>query len=580
MALPNDAVKPLKANASTNLAEPLNVNTDAIATRAVYVQPASGTDDTVSIARDSNGNLTFADEATASTTLNTLASKVSAINVNAPLTISGTTSPTLGLSTPLSLTYGGTGTSQLASGSFLYVNSNATALAGVQPSAANTFPYWDGSAWTTSTTTSLGTVTSVALSSTSGLTFSGAVTASGTITVGGTLSIANGGTGQTSKAAAFDALAPTTAKGDIISHNGTTNVRHPVGPDGSVLYADANASAGIRWGSTGSAGAFAYWGETLSTASPNTTTNVASLGAVGTTTNVDVAIVPKGTGAFMLAVPDGTATGGNKRGTSAVDLQRSRTAATQVSSGSQSFIGAGQNNTASGVNSAVVAGSGNLASGQFSFIGAGQSNTASATAAFVGAGVSNTASGQYSSVVGGTNNIADANYSVVLGGRYGTTHGTLARVVFPLQALASVNPQGGTQSSMLMLAGQTTNATPLNLTVDGNSATTTVPRNVLYIPSGCVVAIHADVVARNTSTNALMAWRLEGAAFNNAGTVSILSGAPDAVVLANTDNTSWTVALAAGNSAPATNCVHIVATGAAATTIDWVAVMYTAEMIR
>ena len=43
--------------------------------------------------------------------------------------------------------------------------------------------------------------------------------------VSGTLPIANGGTGQTSAVAAFDALSPATTLGDIIYHNGTDNVR-------------------------------------------------------------------------------------------------------------------------------------------------------------------------------------------------------------------------------------------------------------------------------------------------------------------------------------------------------------------
>jgi len=53
--------------------------------------------------------------------------------------------------------------------------------------------------------------------------------------VTGTLAIANGGTGQTSATAAFDALAPTTTSGDTIYHNGTDNVRLPIGANGQVL---------------------------------------------------------------------------------------------------------------------------------------------------------------------------------------------------------------------------------------------------------------------------------------------------------------------------------------------------------
>jgi hypothetical protein len=43
--------------------------------------------------------------------------------------------------------------------------------------------------------------------------------------VTGTVAIANGGTGQTAKTAAYDALSPTTTLGDVEYHNGTNNVR-------------------------------------------------------------------------------------------------------------------------------------------------------------------------------------------------------------------------------------------------------------------------------------------------------------------------------------------------------------------
>lgn len=96
---------------------------------------------------------------------------------------------------------------------------------------------------------STGTVTSVDVSGgTTGLTTSGGpVTTSGTITLAGTLAIANGGTGQTTQTAAFDALSPLTTKGDLIAHNGTNDVRVPVGTNGYVLTADSTAATGVAW---------------------------------------------------------------------------------------------------------------------------------------------------------------------------------------------------------------------------------------------------------------------------------------------------------------------------------------------
>ena len=63
------------------------------------------------------------------------------------------------------------------------------------------------------------------------------------------IAIANGGTGQTTAVAAFDALAPTTTKGDLIAHNGTDNIRVAVGAtNGHVLTVDSAEASGVKWG--------------------------------------------------------------------------------------------------------------------------------------------------------------------------------------------------------------------------------------------------------------------------------------------------------------------------------------------
>jgi len=72
--------------------------------------------------------------------------------------------------------------------------------------------------------------------------------------VTGTNQIANGGTGQTTAGAAFGALAPTTTKGDIIVHNGTANVRVPVGTNGHALIADSAEASGVKWAAAGGGG--------------------------------------------------------------------------------------------------------------------------------------------------------------------------------------------------------------------------------------------------------------------------------------------------------------------------------------
>ena len=94
-------------------------------------------------------------------------------------------------------------------------------------------------------------VASISCGST-GLTPSTATT--GAVTVAGTLAIANGGTGQTSASAAFNALSPITTTGDLILGNGTNSAtRLAIGANGYVLTSNGTtaswqASSGVTTG--------------------------------------------------------------------------------------------------------------------------------------------------------------------------------------------------------------------------------------------------------------------------------------------------------------------------------------------
>jgi hypothetical protein len=72
---------------------------------------------------------------------------------------------------------------------------------------------------------------------------------SGVLTSEAQLAISRGGTGQSTATAAFDALSPTTSKGDLIVRDATTNVRKAVGSNGTFLKADSADSTGIVWAS-------------------------------------------------------------------------------------------------------------------------------------------------------------------------------------------------------------------------------------------------------------------------------------------------------------------------------------------
>lgn len=118
--------------------------------------------------------------------------------------------------------------------------------------------------------------------------------------VTGVVAIANGGTGQSSQTAAFDALAPTTTKGDLIVSNGTDNIRLGVGTDAYVLTADSTAASGIKWaaasGGSSNITTLGMW-ENAKTISANytiaTNNNAVSAGPITVNSGVTVT-VPSG----------------------------------------------------------------------------------------------------------------------------------------------------------------------------------------------------------------------------------------------------------------------------------------------
>lgn len=74
--------------------------------------------------------------------------------------------------------------------------------------------------------------------------FDALATKQNTITV---LPVANGGTGQSTEIAAFNALSPLTTKGDILTNDGTNDIRVPVGTRGTVPTAYDGAPGGIAY---------------------------------------------------------------------------------------------------------------------------------------------------------------------------------------------------------------------------------------------------------------------------------------------------------------------------------------------
>ena len=153
--------------------------------------------------------------------------------------------------------------------------------------------------------------------------------------------------------------------------------------------------------------------QSRATTGTNASVPVHSLTATGTETDIDIVLSPKGVGAVLANTPNGAASGGNKRGQNAVDLQTKRAAATEVASGLQSVISGGEQNKATGQYSVVAGGFNNDATNSSAICLGGNNNTSSGIYAITG-GASNTASGSITICLGDGNSAA-SNYGIAIG---------------------------------------------------------------------------------------------------------------------------------------------------------------------
>ena len=355
-----------------------------------------------------------------------------------------------------------------------------------------------------------------------------------------------------------------------------------------------------------SAGALTNFTEAANTSAPNTTITVVSLTPNGAASDMSIALVPKGTsGSLLGAIPNNLSSGGNARGTGAVDWQLTRSSAAQVASGVSATITGGLNNTASG-NYSVASGRGNTAAAQDSavvggtgnFITSGASNSicggnshtigaaatnsvafgsshtlgsADAQSAFgklhtltglynTALGFNNSVSGQ-SSTAAGEGHSLDADNSTALGlnGTSRTMKGSLA---FASGQRSSV---GDAQRLDAMLRKQTTNATQTPLTSTGGAAAST---NQFKLPTTGVIKLTAHVTAINRGTGDVSVWEITAVCKQVSGTVSLVGAQTRTLISQDAGASTWAVDILADNT---NKCIQLAATGVAATTIDWVA---------
>lgn len=394
-------------------------------------------------------------------------------------------------------------------------------------------------------------------------------------------------TGANIKALVTDANMTTT---DITTNDVSTS-KHgfaPKAPNDTTKFLRGDATWAVV-----PAGGLTKFTEAEATTSPNNTVYVDSLTAAGSTTNVDVAIVPKGTGALLAQVPDNTATGGNKRGTYAVDWQTARTSATQIASANYSSILGGRNNTASGTHASNIGGLTNVSSGDNSVTG-GYINTASNDSAIaigytntssnicsMSFGESNTSSG-YNSFCAGRNNTGSANYSSAIGfgnisnavsshsqGYYSHVFGIYGRKSYASGREATT---GDAQYSKFILRIRTTGNTATTVTTDAQSATTT---NQVILENQSAYRFKGTIIGKKSGTTDIASWDIDGLIARGANAASTTLNVSNVTLVQNTP--AWgTPTLAADTT---NGGLRVQVTGAAATNIQWTAVIETTEVI-
>jgi len=311
-------------------------------------------------------------------------------------------------------------------------------------------------------------------------------------------------------------------------------------------------------------------------ASTTTQANVAITNQHSAQANSALVLTPKGTGALIAGPkPNGAASGGNARGANAVDLQLSRTLATEVASNQYSVICGGYRNTASGVNSFIGGGFKSLASGSNSVICGGGSaaggvgNTCSSDYGFVGSGVLNIAANLESAVVGGSDNQASNDFVFIGCGDDNRATGNLSSILGGYSALSDrysmqshaaglFAVRGDAQRARFVLRCKTTTNSAVELFLDGSSTR-------LTIPSGKVLALTINICGISSTGGAVAHYMRQYALKNVAATTSEVY----APVTIGTDNAAGTsIALSASD---ASDALIVSVTGTASTIWRWVA---------
>lgn len=367
-----------------------------------------------------------------------------------------------------------------------------------------------------------------------------------------------------------------------------------------------------------SAGGLTYFTEAQNNGVPNNIVNVDALTAVAPTASADFAIVPKGSGALITAIPNGGGPEpGAKRGAYAVDLQLIRSFVTRVASGDYS-VALGRENTASATDAITIGSNANATNSQAIVIGTGTASgsgsavfgygTASNLQSFsvgylssasgqesMGVGHYNTCSGAYGYSLGrentssgivattiGQQNIASGSRATAIGhfstasGDYSIAEGFRASTfgIYGRQSYASGRfvSNGDAQKGLLVLRTATPSDTPTILTSDAGVAAAT---NQLFINQYSTIRFKGTIVGIEQGGGAsyMGVWDIDGVMSRAGGNNSLVIGN---VNLVTNPSSFGTPTLAVDT---ATKTLRVQVTGLAGVPAQWVATIEITELI-
>jgi hypothetical protein len=244
-------------------------------------------------------------------------------------------------------------------------------------------------------------------------------------------------------------------------------------------------------------------------------------------TNSAIVVAPKGTGAFIAGPrPDGTAVGGNPRGSRAVCMVLNRGAATNVASGQDSVAIGGDFTTASGQSSVAIGGNQCNASAQASVaIGTWDGVNASGFGSVAIGGRTLTVSAAFAGIISSERSVANAANTFIGGGEQARAD----RRAMQAHAAGQFAANGDAQRGRFVLRCKTTTNAAVEMALDGSTT-------YLTIPSGKVMFCNIKVVGVKSDGAVVATYERQYAAKNVAGTSSEVF----APVTIGTDNASST----------------------------------------